>query len=471
MYVFLGFTYSQIHTVMAKPKFYLEPRPAGNSEKDDKSNPENAVQAINMFYSFNGQRLQYYTGVRIAIKYFRPECNTSNSIKPIKSIAPFAEQENKRLAEMALKAVAIVTDAKGEDLNPKYVREQLDLIYKPKIQVIAPVIEPELKYNFITFFEKVLNDTITGKRLITIGKNNGSRYTRNAYKNYGITLSAIKRYIKYMGIVDLPLDAVNKTFYEDFRYYCYNVERKEKSTFGGYIKDIKTVMSESNNPGFKTKDFIIPSYEADTLYLTVEQINKLTALDLSDKTKFHTYTKGNQAFKIGYPTLDRVRDLFLIGCYTGLRFSDFNTLDPQSIEGNFIKIKQIKTGSRVTIPIMSKLRPVLNKYPDSLPTISNQKFNDYIKFVAELAGLSETRKITDTKGNTENETAHLLYNLVTSHCCRRSYATNMFKAGVSPMLIMSATGHKTETSFLKYIRANNDDKAKLLAEALQKLGL
>lgn len=456
---------------MAKPKFYLEPRPGSNSEKDDQLKPEDAIQAINMFYSFNGQRLQYYTGIRVAIKYFRPECNTSNTIKPIKSIAPYAEQNNKKLAAMAKDAYSIVTDAKGENLTTKYVREQLDLIYKPKVVKADTTAKSEIKHNFISFFEQVLNNTKSGKRLITIGKNSGKRYTRNAYKNYGITLSAIKRYMQYMGIAELSLEAINKEFYEDFRFYCYNIENKEKSTFGGYIKDIKTVMGESNTPGFKTKDYIIPSYEADTLYLTVDQINKITDLDLSDKTKFHTYVKGNEVLKIGYPTLDRVRDLFLIGCYTGLRFSDFNTLDAQSIEGNFIKIKQIKTGSRVTIPIMSKLRPVLNKYPDSLPTISNQKFNDYIKFVAELAGLTESRKITDTKGNIENEKTYPLYRLVTSHCCRRSYATNMFKAGVPPMLIMSATGHKTETSFLKYIRANNDDKARLLAETLQKLGL
>lgn len=471
MYVNLGFYIHFIYAIMAKPKFYLEPRPAIGKKKTDNENPENDVQAINMFYSFNGQRLQYYTGVRIEIKYFRPECNKSDKIRPIKSVAPYAQQNNCKLSDMAADVVSIVSKAKGEELSVRYVREQLDLIYKHKIEPALPKAEPEVKHNFITFFEQVLSDTISGKRLISIGKNNGSRYTRNAYKNYGITLSAIKRYMKYMGIAELPLEAINKGFYEDFRFYCYNIENKEKSTFGGYIKDIKTVMSESNTPGFKTKDFIIPAYEADTLYLTVDQINKITDLDLSDKTKFHTYTKGNEVFKIGYPTLDRVRDLFLIGCYTGLRFSDFSTLDPQNIEGNFIKIKQIKTGSRVTIPVMSKLRPVLNKYPDSLPTISNQKFNDYIKFVAELAGLTETRKVTDTKGNTENENIYPLYELVTSHCCRRSYATNMFKAGVPPMLIMSATGHKTETSFLKYIRANNDDKAKLLAETLQKLGL
>ena len=457
---------------MAKPKFYLEPRPASEKkEKDEKINPEDAVQAINMFYSFNGQRLQYYTGVRVAIKYFRPECNTSDNIKPIKSIAPNAAHYNKRLANLASDVVSIYNGAKGENLTVKYLREQLDLIYKHKEVKAEPIAKVAIEYNLISLFEKVIEDTKSGKRLISTGKNIGSRYTRNAFKSYGVTLSAIKRYKEYMGIDVLSLDSINKEFYEDFRFYCYNIENKEKSTFGCYVKDIKTVMGESKNPGFNTKDFILPSYEADTLYLTNEQISCIAAVDFSDYSKFYIGKKGEEIVKVGYQTLDKVRDLFLIGCYTGLRFSDFSTLDTQSIDGNFIKIKQIKTGSRVTIPIMSKLRPVLDKYPERLPTISNQKFNDYIKIVAEIAGLKEERTKTDFKGNNENQTVYRLYELVTSHCCRRSYATNMFRAGVPPMLIMSATGHKTESSFLKYIRANNDDKAKLLAETLQKLGL
>ena len=221
---------------MAKPKFYLDPRPTTDekeeSEKDEKSKPEEAVQAINMFYSFNGQRLQYYTGIRVAIKYFRPECNKSNTIKPIMSIAPYAEQSNKRLKAMAAEAVSIVTGAKGENLNTKYVRGQLDLIYKPKAVTPAPIAKAEIKHNFISFFEQVIEDSKSGKRLISTGKNNGSRYTRNAYKNYSVTLSAIKRYMKYMGINELPFDAINKEFYDDFRFYCYNIESKEKSTFG-----------------------------------------------------------------------------------------------------------------------------------------------------------------------------------------------------------------------------------------------
>ncbi|SOD12397.1 site-specific integrase [Pedobacter xixiisoli] len=443
---------------MAKPKFYLD---TAKSARD--------TQAIKMMYSFNGQRLKYHTQVSVNEKHFQPKCNTSTNIKPVKTIAPYGEQHNKRLADIALDAVNIVTAAKGDELTVKYVREQLDLIYKPKPAKPDPT--PEIKHNLITYLEQIIADSTSGKRLISSGKSAGNRYTRNTIKNYGITVSALKRYMKHNKINTLHFETINKAFYEDFRFYCYDVEKKEVSTFAGYVKDIKMAMNEIGSTAFKSKDFVKPSYEADTIYLTLEQIDKIASLDLSDYKKHIDLKKGNRVEKLSYASLDKVRDLFLIGCYTGLRFSDFNTLELKSIENNFINVKQVKTGGRITIPIMSRLRPVLNKYLSNLPTLSNQKFNDYIKEVAKLAGLTEERKITDTRGNIKNESFHPLYNLITSHCCRRSYATNMFKAGVPPMLIMSATGHKTETSFLKYIRANNEDKANLLAETLKKLGL
>lgn len=443
---------------MAIPKFYLEPRPSADGK-----------QNINLFYSFSGQRLQYYTGIRVEIKDFRAECNSSGTIKPIRTIAKFAAQNNKLLSEMADAAVTIVKEAKGENRNVKFVRDRLDLIYKP--QIAEPKIEQKVVHNFISYFEQLILNSKSGKRLISVGKNAGNRYTHNTIKNYGITLSALKRYMAYNNVYSLPFEAINKEFYQSFRHYCYEVEQKEKSTFGSYIKDIKMVMAESETIGFKTKDFIMPSYEADTLYLTLDQIEKIASLDLTDGKRTIEHQRGKVIEQISYSTLDKVRDLSLVGFYSGLRFSDFSSLQPKSIDGNFIKIKQIKTGGRITIPIMSRLHPILNKYPNGLPTISNQKFNDYIKEVGKLAGLTEERKVNNTKGNTKNSEISPLYSLITSHCCRRSYATNMFKAGVPPMLIMSATGHKTETSFLKYIRANNDDKAKLLADTLQKLGL
>jgi site-specific recombinase XerD len=442
---------------MAKPKFYLDTLISAKG-----------TQPIKMLYSFNGQRLKYHTQVSVNEKHFQAKCNTTN-IKPVKTIAPYGELHNKRLTDIALDAVNIVTNTKGDKLTVNYVREQLDLIYKPKPAEPEPA--PKLKHNLLSYLEQMIVDSKSGNRLITSGKSAGNRYTRNTIKNYGITLSALKRYINYSHINSLPLDEINKDFYDAFRFYCYNVENKEVSTFASYIKDIKTVMSETGSKEFKSKEFVMPSYEADTLYLTMEQIDKIAYLDLSDYKKTVEHIRGNIVEQLSYASLDKARDLLLIGCYSGLRFSDMINLEPNSIKDNFINVKQIKTGGRITIPIMSRLRPVLSKYTNDLPKLSNQKFNDYIKEVAKLAGLTEERKVANRKGNIVNETSHPLYSIITSHCCRRSYSTNMFKAGVPPMLIMSATGHKTETSFLKYIRANSEDKANLLAETLKKLGL
>jgi integrase len=208
-----------------------------------------------------------------------------------------------------------------------------------------------------------------------------------------------------------------------------------------------------------------------TIYLNDAEIEQIANLDLTDSKKTVQITRGKIVENVSYLTLDKTRDLALIGFYSGLRFSDFSKLELKNIDKDFIKAKQLKTGKYVVIPIMKKLRPILEKYKDGLPTLSNQRFNDYIKLVAELAGLTENRTIKNTKGNIESETTAPLYTLISSHCCRRSYATNLFNAGYSPMLIMSATGHKTETSFLKYIRATNEDKAKLLAQAFEKSGL
>ena len=450
---------------MAKPNFYL-----------DTAISAKGTQAVKMLYSFNGQRLKYHTQVNVKAAFFQAKCNSSNA-SPIKSIAPFGEQHNERLRDIELDAVKIVTATKGDQLTVAYVREQLDLIYKLKPEEPQALPDP-VETSFIKYFEQSIQDFKTGKKCMTVGKKKGKRYGERAIKNYGITLSVMNRYLENRGLKGLEFSDVNKEFYADFMSFCYNVEQKEVSTFGSYIKCIKTVMAESGKP-FVTKDFYCPDGEADKVYLTTEQIDLIAALDLSDAKMYvekETISKGiKKISKIFYPTLDKVRDQFLVGAYTGLRLSDLNRLELNNIQkvknNYYIKIKQQKTGNNVVIPIMSKLTPVLAKYPNVLPSISGQKFNVYIKEIAKLAGLTELRTIKNTKGNIDNETTHPLYALISSHTCRRSYATNMFKAGVPSMLIMSATGHKSEQNFLVYIRATDETKAALLANHLKELGL
>ena len=445
---------------MALPKFYLEPRKPKHDQES------NLKMAINMFFSFYGERLQYYTGVRIDPKYYKTTDGKGKAIdrsdinRLISDSAPYAAVIKTNLKQIALDVQNIANTAKANKVpvTKKFLSAELDKIHKHKAEELAAPVE----YHFVGFYEKLVQDSKDGTRIMQKGKSAGQRFSHNAIKNYSSTLSAIKRYMAAKRIKRLSFDDIDKSFYESFKAFCYGPgEEKEISTFSGFIKDIKSVMNEAKDMGLQTtnghlaKSFILPFYESDTKALSLDEVDAIHQLDLSSR-----------------PRLDKIRDLFLIGCYSALRFSNFNNLKVENIENGFIRLKQIKTGERVTIPIMQRLQKVLDKYDGALPSpVSNQEFNRVIKDVVQAAGLTYMVEVKSFKGGSLTVAEQPIYELVSSHTARRSYATIMFKMGIPTMLIMSATGHKTESSFLKYIRATNEDKAVLMADAMKKLGL
>jgi integrase len=449
-----------IYTFMALPKFYLEPR------KPKHEKESNVKLAVNMFYSFYGERLQYYTGVRIDPKFYRSEdskgdpINRSEVSKLISESAPYASIIKSNLKQIALDVQNIANTAKANKIpvTKQYLSLELDKIHKHKSELVAE----SPKFNFITYFEKLIEDSKSGNRIIQKGKNAGKPFSPNAIKNYSSSLSAIKRYMIAKRVKTIQFDDIDRSFYESFKTFCYGPgENKEISTFAGFIKDIKSVMNEAkeqklqDTDGHKASSFILPAYESDTKALSLPEIDVIQALDLSGNSR-----------------MDKVRDLFLIGCYSALRFSNFNNLKVENIENGYIRLRQIKTGDRITIPIMERMQIVLNKYNGSLPSpVSNQEFNRVIKEVVKKAGLTYIVEVKSFTGGSLSITDQPINELVSSHTARRSYATIMFKMGIPTLLIMAATGHKTETSFLKYIRATNEDKAVLMADAMKQRGL
>jgi len=439
---------------MATPKFYLEPRKI-----------QTGKLAINMFYSFYGERLQYYTGIRIEPGQYNSGSETNPTDKGdvnklIKIPGSYGTIIKNNLKQIALDVQAIANTAKANKIpvTKEYLRTELDKIHKHKEE------QPQQAkaYDFIQFYEQLIEDSKSGTRVMQKSSKAGQKFSHNAIKNYQSSLSAVKRYMRSGRIKRLKFEDINKDFYESFKAFCYSSdENKEISTFAGYIKDIKSVMNEAkeaglqNHDGHKATSFLMPSYESDTKALTLEEVDLIHALDLSDN-----------------PRMDKIRDLFLIGCYSALRFSNFVNLKVENINDGFIRLRQVKTGDLVTIPIMQRLQRVLDKYQGTLPApVSNQEFNRVIKDVVKAAGLTYAVEVKSYTGGKQKIERKPIYELVSSHTARRSYATIMFKKGVPNMLIMSATGHKTESSFLKYIRANNEDLAQLMAETLKKLGL
>ena len=174
------------------------------------------------------------------------------------------------------------------------------------------------------------------------------------------------------------------------------------------------------------------------------------------------------ALKITNKKLEEVRDHFIFGAWVGLRFSDFSNIKTENIiqiDGDyFIKMITQKTKELVIIPCNPVVMEIFDKYadrPNKLPkTISNQKFNYYIKDVCKLAEFNE-------KGRVSSRPKDILAELVSSHTARRSFATNYYLQGFPTIDLMKITGHKTERSFLKYIRVSKLDTAKRLSEHIK----
>lgn len=293
--------------------------------------------------------------------------------------------------------------------------------------------------NFAANAEKRLNPS-TGRN---IGKGAIREYKRvNAYIQ---AFAEAKR--KQITFADINLD-----FYTDFVEYLTNHIHASTNTIGKYIQDIKTIMNAATTDGlntnlqYKSPRFKAISEESESIYLTEKELQILADYDLSQR-----------------PALERVRDLFLIGAYTGLRFSDFTRIDQTTIIRGNINIIQQKTGKKVIIPLHPVVSDIWHKYGKALPrTISNQKFNDYIKQVCKLAGIDEPITKHFTKSGFRTSTTAPKWEYIGTHTARRSFATNLYLSGFPALSIMQITGHKTERAFMRYIKVTGEQHANLL---------
>lgn len=293
---------------------------------------------------------------------------------------------------------------------------------------------------------------------------NGKPVCYKMQREYSRTFHYLKEFAKHQGkepdFIDIDLD-----FYNEFIDFLTHREKviklkngKEKKVFGlstntvgKKIQTLKIFLNAATDKGlnqnlkFKTKFYAI-SEDSETIYLTTDDLNKLWEFDLSNNDK-----------------LERVRDLFLVGCWTGCRFGDYKQINPYNIRDGFIHIEQEKTGNRVIIPVHPVVNAIIEKYNGNLPkVISNQKFNEYLKVVAQKAGLNESIEKSITRGGLRVKKRYPKYDLVSSHTARRSFATNLYKQGFPSQSIMKITGHKTEQAFLRYIRVTPQEHADML---------
>ncbi|WP_179022009.1 site-specific integrase [Winogradskyella forsetii] len=283
----------------------------------------------------------------------------------------------------------------------------------------------------------------------TTNKDTGLPLSIGTLKKYNTGLNCLISFEDYSK-KRILLNSISYDFYKDFTNYCLNEKKYTRNTTGVHIKTVKLWLNEANKRGFCNVDFSefkSMTNETKDIYLTSKELTKIYKHDFSEN-----------------PRLSNVRDLLIIGCYTALRVSDFMRLKLSDISNDKIEIKTKKTAQTVLIPLHKYIKEIIKRNNGNLPrSISDQKFNKYVKEVCKEAGITELAE----GGRYDDETKRKKYGffpkyeLVASHTCRRSFASNLY-GKLDNSTIMAITGHKTEKEFLKYIKITPKQHAEKL---------
>lgn len=401
---------------MAKVKFILK-EPTSKSET-----------LIYLIYNYQYKRFKYSTGEKINPKFWNERNQRAKESKKFPEYPEF----NSRL------------DTLETGLKNSFRRLLNDGI-QPNNDLLKKELEFELDDRVLKQRKKSLFEFIDN--FIDESKDVKKNSTVCVYKT---TFKHLKNYAEKKN-KSIDFSSINLTFYTGFTKYLSLDLEMSTNTIGKYIKTIKTFLNEATDRGlntnleFRKSKFKTVSEETDTVYLSIEELKAIEEKDLSFNT-----------------SLEKVRDLFLIGCYTGLRFSDFSQIKQENIieEKSIIQIRTQKTNEKVSIPINSVVKQILKKYNKSLPnSYTNQIMNKYLKDIVELCEIDTPTQLTTTKSGKTIKTTVPKYKLITTHTARRSFATNCYLADIPSISIMKITGHKTEKSFLKYIKVTQEQNA------------
>ena len=352
--------------------------------------------------------------------------------------------------------------------NHRTINMQLNRYTDFYIKIINRYIHAEQEItveNIRNEFDKEFKKTKTGSRDFFAVYDKFMTEKINDKTDKANSTSTIKRYeynkkllqdFEESKDVKLNFNQIDKKFYNTFINYCTNTKNHSTNTLSRNIGLFKTFMNWAvlNRYTYKL-DFQefknIKKEITDEVALSKEQVVEIFNFDFSNNQR-----------------LERVRDLFVFGCFTGMRYSNYSKIKKNDIIDSHIKVRDVKDNRKqLNIPLNDYSSYLLKKYDYRLPEISNQKFNVYIKEVIKIVGYTENIKKTSKLGNEIIETVTSFYERISSHTARRSFITIMKTEKVPDKIIMGFTGHKSLEVFNQYYKPNDIEKVDFMQDVFK----
>lgn len=387
---------------------------------------EDGTTSIYLQYLYDrNNRTFLNTGKRVETAYW-------DAVKgKVKRSHPNAEQLNNYVASLRNRLEAIIDKARlsNQDSTIAFVTEK----FNTEVLNNAPK---------DSGFYDILDQYVESAK---------TRVSKGIISDYGTLKKYLKQFEHYSGIKIGFSNIVKASTYDDFLDFLRTEIKNGKggkglktNSVGKHAKNLKAFLNNC------IRREIIPhtdlrfmkklSEKAFSVYLNEDELERLLELDLSNK-----------------PEKAIIRDLFIIGAETGLRYSDFSRLTKHHLKDKTIHISTLKTQDVVVVPISPRLRSVLSRYDDhSVFQLTNQYLNRQIKEIMKLAGFTEKVSFPVKKGTKTIEVSYEKWELIGTHTCRRSFCTNQFLRKVPSVLIRKISGHKTEKAFMEYIKVDEE---------------
>ncbi|PRY14368.1 site-specific recombinase XerD [Pontibacter ummariensis] len=324
-------------------------------------------------------------------------------------------------------------DSHKKDLHKLYnkLTEERDLSIPELREAVNGFFEKKQPSEAMDFFEHL-------QEYIDISATERSKGTITKYKVFLKQLKAFSEKYRYR----ITFDTIDLRFFDLFKTYLQQVLKHTDNTLWKDFTTLKTFMAWAMERGLHQnlafKKFKAPQKDVEIIYLTEKELMMLYDAKIPVGSK-----------------LDKVRDVFCFGCFTGQRYSDIANLKHSDIKGDKWVLRTVKTDRAHQVPLNGFALAILEKYKDApkpLPVMSNQKTNDYLKDLGELVGINEPTTLTKRRGNEKLVNSQPKYEFISTHTARRTFITLSLEKGMRPEVVMRISGHTNYATFKKYIK-------------------
>ena len=400
---------------------------------------------IRMRVNFASKRIEFTTGYRIdATKWDADKQRVKNGCS--NKLKQSASEINASLLEYYTEIQSIFKRFEVEDVmpTPKQIKEAFNALHKPMSEEPKPKKEA-LSCDFFQVFDDFVEDC---------GRQND--WTNSTYEKF----AAVKNHLMNFR-EGLTFEFFDERGLNDYISYLRDVKEMRNTTIGKQLSFLKWFLRWAFKKGVHQNnayDSYKPKFKSTQkkiIFLTWDELNRLREFKIPSNKQ----------------ALERVRDVFLFQCFTGLRYSDVFNLRRSDIKGDHIEVTTVKTSDSLIIELNNHSKAILDKYKDVafeddkvLPVITNQKMNDYLKELAEMAGIDEPIRQTYYKGNERIDEITPKYALLGTHAGRRTFICNALALGIPPQVVMKWTGHSDYKAMKPYIDIADDIKANAMSK-------